>query len=403
MMRINTIFFSFCLLLLHSCAVARPFADNETASKIVPAAERLDQYLPLIKNKRVAVFGNHTSMVGATHLVDTLLKSGIRIVKIFAPEHGFRGTADAGAKLDNTVDKNTGIPVISLYGKKLRPSKEDLADIDIILFDIQDVGARFYTYINSLEECLNAAVQSDKPFIVLDRPNPNGFYVDGPVLAPAFKSFVGMQPIPVVYGMTVGEYARMLIGEQWVKSAGWNKLTVIKCAGYDHTSKYELPVKPSPNLPDMQSIYWYPSTCFFEGTVLSEGRGTEKPFQYIGHPSLPSTMFSFVPVSKEGATSPKLRDKTCYGYNLSGTVEQVLRKVNGRLQISYLLDAYQRFPNKDSFFLANKFFNKLAGTDQLMQQVKEGKSEDEIRTTWLPGLKAFKQLRKKYLLYKDFE
>jgi len=403
MMRIPTLFFSLCLLLLHSCAVANPSADKHASTKIVPAAERLDKYLPMIRNKRVAVFGNNTSMVGDKHLVDTLKKLGVNIVKIFAPEHGFRGTADAGAKVDNSIDQNTGIQVVSLYGKKLRPSKDDLADVDIIIFDIQDVGARFYTYINSLEECLKSAIESNKSFLLLDRPNPNGFYVDGPVLDTSFRSFVGMQPIPVVYGMTIGEYGKMLIGEQWVKTNGWNKLTIIECAGYDHTSRYQLPVRPSPNLPEMQSIYWYPSTCFFEGTVLSEGRGSEKPFQYIGHPALPSTMFSFVPVSKAGATNPKLKDKTCYGYNLSGSIDEVLKKVNGRIQIGYLIDAYKLFPVKDSFFLANKFINKLAGNDILMKQIREGKSEQEIRSGWQPKLTAFKQLRKKYLLYKDFE
>jgi uncharacterized protein YbbC (DUF1343 family) len=403
MMRIPTVFIAVCLLLLNSCAVAADPVDKHSATKIVPAAERINEYLPLIKDKRVAVFGNHTSMVGDKHLVDTLKKLGVNIVKIFAPEHGFRGTADAGEKVDNTVDQNTGIRVVSLYGKKLRPSKEDLADVDVIVFDIQDVGARFYTYINSLEECMKSAAESNKPILVLDRPNPNGFYIDGPVLDTAFKSFIGLQPIPVVYGMTIGEYGQMLLGEQWVKTNGWNKLSVIKCAGYDHTSKYQLPVRPSPNLPEMQSIYWYPSTCFFEGTVFSEGRGTEKPFQYIGHPSLPKSMFAFTPVSREGATSPKQKDKTCYGYNLAGPIEEVLKKTDGRIQIGYLIDAYKLFPNKDSFFLANKFINKLAGNNILMKQIREGKTEDQIRASWQPQIKAFKQLRKKYLLYKDFE
>jgi len=403
MMKIPTVFIALCLLLFNSCAVAADSVDNHPATKIVPAAERINEYLPIIRDKRVAVFGNHTSMVGDKHLVDTLKKLGVNIVKIFAPEHGFRGTADAGEKVDNTVDQNTGIKVVSLYGKKLRPSKDDLADVDVIVFDIQDVGARFYTYINSLEECMKSAAENNKPIIVLDRPNPNGFYIDGPVLDTAFKSFIGLQPIPVVYGMTIGEYGQMLLGEKWVKTNGWNKLTVIKCAGYDHTSKYQLPVRPSPNLPEMQSIYWYPSTCFFEGTVFSEGRGTEKPFQYIGHPSLPKSMFAFTPISREGATSPKQKDKTCYGYNLAGPIEEVLKKVDGRIQIGYLIDAYKLFPNKDSFFLANKFINKLAGNDILIKQIREGKTEEEIRASWQPQIKAFKELRKKYLLYKDFE
>lgn len=403
LMRIHILIFASILLLFQSCLASGKPSDNHSGSKIIPAAERLDQYLPLLQNKRVGVFANHTSVVGLSHLVDTLQHSGIQIKKIFAPEHGFRGTADAGAKLENSTDPQTGIPVVSLYGKKLRPSAADLADIDIMLFDIQDVGARFYTYISSLEEYIRAAAENNKPLIILDRPNPNGFYVDGPVLDPSYKSFVGMQPVPVVYGMTIGEYAKMLIGEKWVPTGNWNRLTVIPCAQYDHNSLYTLPVKPSPNLPEMGSVYWYPSTCFFEGTVLSEGRGTEKPFQYIGHPDLPANLFTFTPRSREGSTNPKLKDRTCHGFDLSGEPAQILKKINRRIQISYLLEAYRLFPKKDSFFLANKFINKLAGSDQLPKQIAEGKTEEQIRASWEPGLDAFKKIRKKYLLYKDFE
>lgn len=393
--------------------------------RILPGAERLSVYLPLLKGKSVGVFANQTSMVGSSHLVDTLTKLGIRIKVIFGPEHGFRGVADAGEKVGNYIDEKTGVPVVSLYGSKRRPAAEDLQGVDILLFDIQDVGVRFYTYISSLEEFMDAAFEYGKPMMILDRPNPNGFYVDGPVLEPAFRSFVGMQPVPVVYGMTLGEYAMMLGGERWLSPKANERYAyyqraknsppdtlfhfiVIKCDGYTHESLYSLPVKPSPNLPEMQSIYWYPSTCFFEGTALSEGRGTEKPFQIFGHPSLPKNLYAFTPVSMPGATEPKLKGTLCYGWNLGGTTESILKKINGRIQLSYLLEAYRLFPDKDKFFLKPKSenpapqswsFNRLAGTDRLMQQIKEGKTETEIRKSWEPALSDFKKIRAKYLLY----
>ena len=375
-------------------------------NRVITGADRFSHYLPLLKGKRVGIFSNHTSVVGNTHLVDTLKSYDVTITKIFAPEHGFRGTADAGQKIDNQVDQKTGIPVISLYGKKRKPSAEDVADVDVLLFDIQDVGVRFYTYISSLQEFMESAITLNKPLVVLDRPNPNGFYIDGPVLDTKFKSFVGMQPIPVVYGMTIGEYARMLEGENWLVTAPEHKnrklqMTVVPLQNYNHQTKYELPVKPSPNLPDMQSVYLYPSTCYFEGTVFSEGRGTEKPFQVFGHPSLPKNLFSFTPVSRPGATNPKHLNKVCYGWNLSGTRQEVLKKVNDQLQLKWLLEAYRQFPEKDSFFLKNNFFNLLAGNDVLMKQIREGKSEDHIRKSWEPGIERFKKIRKKYLLYKD--
>ncbi|HEY0677066.1 MAG TPA: DUF1343 domain-containing protein [Chitinophagaceae bacterium] len=391
-------------------------ANNKPADAPVQpvrtGAERLDKYLPLLKGKGIAVFANHTSTVGKSHLVDTLVKLGVNVKVIFGPEHGFRGTADAGEKIDNVTDPGTGVPVISLYGKKRKPSAEDLKDVDIMLFDIQDVGVRFYTYISSLEEYIESAIENNKPVIVLDRPNPNGYYVDGPVLEPAFKSFVGMQPVPVVYGMTIGEYAKMLVGEKWIpiqktQPSKVPNVIVIPCLNYTRETRYELPVRPSPNLPDMQSIYWYPSTCYFEGTVLSEGRGTEKPFQIFGHPSLPDSLYSFTPVSRDGAKSPKLMNQLCYGWNLSGTKEEVLKKTGTRIQLSYLLKAYKMFPEKEKFFLTSKkdpkpedyFFNKLAGNAALMQQIREGKSETEIRKSWQPALNAFKSIRRKYLIY----
>ena len=410
-------------LIFISIGISVSAQDN----RILAGAERMHVYLPLIKGKKVGVFANQTSMVGNTHLVDTLKKSGVDIRVIFGPEHGFRGTADAGEKIGNYTDKATGIPVISLYGTKRRPAQEDLKDVDILLFDIQDVGVRFYTYISSLEEFMNAAFEYGKPLMILDRPNPNGHYVDGPVLDRKYTSFVGMQPVPIVYGMTIGEYAMMIAGEKWLSEKANARheyyrraensppdtmfhFMVIKNGNYDHTSLYQLPVKPSPNLPTSTSIYWYPSTCLFEGTVLSEGRGTDKPFEYFGHPSLPKNLFSFTPVSRDGAKEPKLKNQLCYGWDVSGGNEEVLKRVDNKIQLSYLLMAYQLFPEKDKFFILPKsgdadqsFFNKLSGNNLLMQQIQSGKSEKEIRKSWEPGLQAFKNTRKKYLLYKDFE
>lgn len=395
-------------------------------NNIHPGADRLEEYLPLLQGKNVGVFANPTSMVGNAHLVDTLLKSGIKVTVIFGPEHGFRGDADAGEKVGNYIDKQTGISVVSLYGSKRGPSREDLQNVDVLLFDIQDVGVRFYTYISSLQEYMQSAFIYDKPLIILDRPNPNGFYVDGPVLEPAYISFIGKQPIPTVYGMTIGEYALMLAGENWLSEEANKKYNrfcklkptadtpfhfiVIKNANYTHRSKYILPVKPSPNLPDIQSIYLYPSTCLFEGTSLSEGRGTDKPFQVFGAPSLPKNLYSFTPEPNEGAKHSKHYGEVCYGWNLSGTPEEVLKKVDGRIQLKWIIEAYRLFPDKEKFFLVPKsgsmeksFFNKLAGNDKLWKQIRDGVAESKIRASWQPALKQFKKIRKKYLLYKDFE
>jgi len=411
--------------------------------KIIPAAERINVYLPLLKGRRAGIFANQTSTVGSSHLVDTLRKLGVDIKVIFGPEHGFRGTADAGEKIGNYTDDKTGISVVSLYGSKRRPSAEDVKDVDILIFDIQDVGVRFYTYISSLEEFIESAIENNKPLIILDRPNPNGHYVDGPVLDKKYKSFIGMQSIPVVYGMTIGEYASMISLEDWLNIdilkklppndtvayfnpnrfiitktwydpekivEGEFALKIIKCENYTHKSKYVLPVKPSPNLPNIQSIYLYPSTCFFEGTVLSEGRGTNKQFQVFGHPSLPKNLFSFTPNPNEGAKNSKLYGQVCYGWDLSGTPEEVLSKVDNKVQLKWLMEAYKLFPEKDKFFILPKsgkmeesFFNKLAGNNELWQQIVAGKPEEEIRKSWEPELSEFKKIRKKYLLYEDFE
>lgn len=397
----------------------QPGATEKQESRIIPGAERMNVYLPLIKGKRIGIFANQTSMVGDVHLVDTLKKSGVDIKVIFGPEHGFRGVASAGEKIGNYIDEKTGIPIVSLYGEKRRPSAEDLKDVDILIFDIQDVGARFYTIISSLQEYMEAAMESSKPLLILDRPNPNGFYVDGPVLDPKFKSFVGMQPVPIVYGMTIAEYAFMIAGENWLSEKASQKYAyyrtaqnspdtpfhfqVIKCQNYTHKSKYILPVKPSPNLPEIESIYLYPSTCLFEGTALSEGRGTERPFQLFGHPLLPHNLYAFVPKPNEGAKSSKHYYETCYGWNLHGTPGEVLKKVDNHVQLKWLMEAYRLFPGKDSFFLKSNSFNRLAGNDVLMQQIKDGRSEKEIRKSWEPALGEFKKIRKKYLLYEDFE
>ncbi len=395
------------LVFLSQTACAQNQKNNTNYKQLETGAEQISSFLPLLKGKSVGVFANQTAVIGKTHLVDSLVRLGVNIRVIFGPEHGFRGKADAGEHVDNNIDAKTGIQVISLYGNHKKPTSEDLKNIDILIFDVQDVGVRFYTFISSLEYMMEGAIENNKPLIILDRPNPNGFYVDGPVLENEFKSFVGMQPIPIVYGMTIGEYAKMLLGENWLSPSTMKMynpglINVIALKNYDHNTLYTLPVNPSPNLKEMESIYIYPSTCFFEGTILSEGRGTEKPFQIFGHPNLPKTFYSFTPKPNDGAKSSKCFNQTCYGWNLSGNKDSVLKKLNKKIQIKYLIEAYNLFPGKDSFFLKNNFFNKLAGNDKLMQQIKDGKSESEIRKSWETELMKFKAIRKKYLLYPDF-
>ncbi|TWW01499.1 exo-beta-N-acetylmuramidase NamZ domain-containing protein [Chitinophaga pinensis] len=368
--------------------------------QVLTGADRTEGYLPLLSGKRVALLVNQTAMIGHTHLVDSLLKLHVHIQKIFSPEHGFRGNADAGEKVGNSTDASTGLTIVSLYGKHRKADAADLQDVDILLFDIQDVGTRFYTYISSLQEFMESAAENNKPLIVLDRPNPNGHYVDGPILEDtSLRSFVGMQPIPIVHGMTVGEYAYMLNGEKWLKNGVECKLTVIPCKGYDDHTFYQLPVKPSPNLPNMAAIYLYPSTCLFEGTVLSLGRGTDLPFQVFGHPSFPKDLYKFTPRSTSGAKEPPLKNVTCYGYNLTGTPEAVRAEMDNKLQLKWLLQAYDLYPEKENFF--TPFFNKLAGNTTLQRQIKQGLSEADIRETWEPALTQFKTIRKKYLLYAE--
>lgn len=381
---------------------------------ILPGAYQMSQYLPILKNKRVGLFTNHTARVAGTHLIDTLLSKGILIQKVFTPEHGLRGTADAGEKTKDGIDEATGVKIVSLYGKKYGPSATDLNDIDILVFDIQDVGTRFYTYISSLQYFMEAAWANNKPLLILDRPNPNGHFVDGPILDTTFSSFVGKKTIPIVYGMTIGEYAKMLVGEKWLtapadsninKAGAPIQLTVIHCKNYDHQSMYTFNLAPSPNLPDMNAIYWYPTTCLIEGSVLSEGRGTAHAFAYIGHPSIKGKSFSFIPGPRVGAMSSKLYGQRCFGWDLS---QQQAPK--NKIDLDLILEIYHAFPEKDSFFITPKskleqdyFFNKLAGNASLMAQLKTGQSAEAIRKSWQPGLIRFKQMRKKYLLYHDFE
>jgi uncharacterized protein YbbC (DUF1343 family) len=365
-------------------------------------ADRTSVYLPILQGKRIGMVVNHTSVIGATHLVDSLLKLGLDIQKIYAPEHGFRGTADAGETVKNGKDQRTGLPIVSLYGSHKKPTENDLAGVDLVLFDIQDVGARFYTYISTMSYVMEACAEQKLPFIVLDRPNPNGHFVDGPVLEKAFSSFVGLHEIPVVHGMTVGEYAQMVNGEDWLANGRKCDLTVVPCQHYDHTTFYQLPIQPSPNLPNMHAIYLYPSLCFFEGTNVSVGRGTDKQFQVYGAPGFPAGNFAFTPVPKDGAKNPPFEGQLCKGYDLSELEIGELQRSN-RLNLSYLLDFYRDFPNKGDFFLKNLFFDKLAGNSALRQQITAGKSEAEIRESWNTRLGNFKKTRKKYLLYKDFE
>jgi uncharacterized protein YbbC (DUF1343 family) len=365
---------------------------------VVPASERIAVYHPLLANKKVALVVNQTSIVKGSHLVDTLLKLGVNIKVIFAPEHGFRGKADAGEVISDTKDTKTGLPIISIYGKKKKPSAEDLKDVDLVLFDIQDVGVRFYTYISTLHYVMESCAEFQKPLMVLDRPNPNGYFVDGEILNPAFKSFVGMHQVPTVYGMTIGEYAKMINGEGWLPNKATCDLTVIECKNYTHDTFYELPVKPSPNLPNIRSILLYPSICFFEGTTLSLGRGTEKQFQVVGHPALKSD-FSFTPMPNEGAKEPPLKGEKCYGLDLSNMTTGSIIK-DKRINLSYLIDYYKKMTDADQkYFLDNNFIDKLAGSDQLRKQIIAGKSEEEIRETWKPGLEKFMMTRKKYLIY----
>jgi uncharacterized protein YbbC (DUF1343 family) len=381
-----------------------PFAYSQAISfnrSIEVGAAQFDKYLPLLNGKTVAVVANQTSVIGQTHLVDTLLSRGIRVTKVFAPEHGFRGTADAGEYVNNEKDEKTGLPIVSLYGKKNRkPTIEKLADTDVILFDLQDVGARFYTYISTMHYVMEACAELNKPLIILDRPNPNGFYVDGPVLKSGSESFIGLHKVPVVHGMTIGEYAKMIDGEKWLMNGVTCTLTIISCKNYSHKDLYELPVAPSPNLPNMTAVYLYPSLCFFEGTDVSLGRGTTKPFQQYGAPYLKSEYF-FIPQPMFGAKEPMRNGEKCFGFDLTGFEVDILTQK--RLNFDWLLSAYQACPHKENFFRKDGFFKLLTGDPKIQKMIVAGSSGADIRASYQNELDAFKILRKKYLLYPDFE
>lgn len=365
---------------------------HPSTKPILTGADNAAAYLPLLKNKSVGVVTNQTGILtSGEHLVDFLLKNSVNVKNIYAPEHGFRGTADAGELIVDGKDTKTGLPIISLYGNNKKPKSEQLAGIDIIIFDLQDVGARFYTYISSLHYVMEACAEQNIHVIILDRPNPNRDLVDGPVLDPRFTSFVGMHPIPVLHGMTIGEYGKMINGEKWLPKGLQCKLTVVPCLNYSKSMKYSLPVKPSPNLPNDQSVNLYASLCFFEGTNVSVGRGTDKQFQIYGSPYLPKGDFSFTPQPNLGAKDPLYKGVTCFGQDLTGHVQV------DRLEIQWLISAYQNTSDKSKFF--NSFFTKLAGTETLQQQIENGLSEKAIRESWKADLEAFKKIRKNYEIY----
>ena len=397
----------FLLLVFH--IPASSFAQQEIATiaakiitedSIKTGAQRTESYFPLLKGKNVAVVANHTAMIGKTHLVDSLVNAGISVKKIFCPEHGFRGTADAGETIISTIDSKTGIPIVSLFGKHLKPKAADLKGIDIVVYDIQDVGVRFYTYISTMTYVMEACAENNIEFLVLDRPNPNGYYVDGPVLKKEYSSFVGLHSVPIVYGMTIAEYAGMVNEEGWLKSGVKCELKTVTVNNYNHTYYYILPVAPSPNLPNMNAVYLYPSLGLFEGTVISVGRGTDLPFQVIGHPDIKNGNYTFTPVSKAGATNPPFLGVECYGFKLDDFADIYIKNLR-HIYLFWLAEVYKDFPDKATFF--NTYFDKLAGTSVLRFQIIARLSEDEIRNSWQKDIEKFKIIRKKYLLYPDFE
>lgn len=376
----------------------------QSGQPLLVGAERMADYLPSLAGKKVGLVVNHTSIVGPTqtHLVDTLLAKKIEVTKVFAPEHGFRGMADAGQEIKTETDPKTGLPVISLYGNTKKPTPEHLKDLDVVIFDIQDVGARFYTYISTMHYVMEACAEADIPVIILDRPNPNGFYVDGPIMEEKYKSFVGMHPIPVVHGLTVGELAQMINGQKWLAKGVQCNITIIPCYGYTHQTMYQLPVKPSPNLPNMESIYLYPSLCFFEGTIMSVGRGTDKPFQIFGHPDYAAADYEFTPVSMPGAKNPPFKGQKCRGYELQEFGQDYFERTC-KLDFQWLVQSYQYFKEQgkgDTFF--NSFFEKLAGTAKLKEMITSGLDTAEAGTMWQADLDKYMAMRKQYLLYPDF-
>ena len=367
-------------------------------TRVIPGDEQTDRYFPLLEGKRIAIFSNHTGMIGDKHLLDVLLENGFDVTAIFSPEHGFRGRADAGEHVSSTVDVKTGVPILSLYdGKSGKPGASSMSQFDLLIVDIQDVGLRFYTYYISMCRLMDACAEHGKPMLLLDRPNPNGHYVDGPILERKHKSGVGWLPIPIVHGMTLGELARMVNGEGWLPQGRKCDLTVVPCLNYTHRTLYRLPIAPSPNLPNMKSVYLYPSLCYFEATPVSLGRGTGLPFQVYGHPDMKGYDFSFTPRSVPGAKNPPQRDKLCHGVNLSTLSEEETARKG--IDLSYLIDAYQNLKMSDKFF--TPFFEKLVGVDYVRAMIEEGRNADEIKARWQDDVTRFKAQRKPYLLYEE--
>ncbi|MBA2500785.1 MAG: DUF1343 domain-containing protein [Chitinophagaceae bacterium] len=400
----------FPLLLLTVClnfcsATKQPISTNENNAALKTGADQTEKYLPLLKGKRVAVMANQTTIIGNMHLVDSLQKLGVNIVKVFGPEHGFRGNASAGVEVVDETDQATGIPIISLYGPKNKPTKADMADVDILIYDLQDVGVRFYTNINALSRLMEACYESDKEMLILDRPNPNGYLIDGPVLDMKYKSGIGMFPIPISHGLTVGEFAQMANDEGWLKDKVKANVTIIPVANYNHEMLYTLPVKPSPNLNTQQSIMLYPSTCVFEGIYINHGRGTYFPFTVLGSPALKGVYtFSYTPTGIKGmAETPLFMDQVCYGIDLRDyDVSQLIK--SKKINIQWVMELYKASPNKEQFF-DSKLSKEMGlveyrvGSGLFRQQIIDGKSEEEIRASWEPGLSEYKEMRKKYLLY----
>ncbi len=367
-------------------------------SRVIVGAEQTNDYLPILKNKRIAVFSNHTGMVGNKHLLDVLLENKINVVAIFSPEHGFRGNADAGEHVSSSVDQKTGVPILSLYDGQLgKPSEDSMHKFDLLIVDIQDVGLRFYTYYASMVRLMDACAEYNRKILILDRPNPNGHYVDGPILDMKYKSGVGWLPIPVVHGMTLGELALMVNGERWLPASRICDVTVIKCKNYTHQTMYQLPIPPSPNLPNMKAVYLYPSICYFEATPVSLGRGTQLPFQVYGHPNMTGYNYSFTPQSTSGAKNPPQLGRLCHGVNLSELSEEEIRKKG--VDLSYLIDAYRNLNMDDYFF--RPFFERLIGTDYVRKMIEQGKDADEIKAMWKEDVEKFKVQRRPYLLYEE--
>jgi len=398
-MKIKVLSFAFLFVLVGVFSVT-------ASGKIITGAERSSEYLGYLKGKRVAILANQTSVVGDRHLVDFLLANGVKVAKVFGPEHGFRGNASAGVHVVDEKDPATGIPIVSLYGPKRKPSKEDLADVDILIYDVQDVGVRFYTNINALREFMDAASEHGKELLILDRPNPNAYLIDGPILDMSLRSGIGQFPIPIAHGMTIAEFAQMINGEGWIPGGRKAKLRIVKVANYDHEMEYVLPVKPSPNLNTQQSIMLYPSTCLFEGTRLNHGRGTYSPFAVLGSPLYKGIYsFSYTPVGIPGmAETPLFMNEVVYGIDLRNYDTRELRR-SKKLNLQWMIELYNKYPDKKNFFdrsISNQIndIDRLAGTREFREQIIAGKSEDEIRATWQPGLAEFRKMRKKYLLYK---